>query len=74
MTSKKEIKSYCNNCGAKAASIAAQNYDKDDIMTSTQDLLTDILHLCAMRKWDFHTLLDDARMHCTAEITGGQHG
>lgn len=74
MATKKEIKAYIKRCAKRAEDIVKREYDPQDPKTSTQDMLTNILHLCNVKGWDYYEIFDDARMHANAETHGGEHG
>ena len=41
----------------------APAYDDDDTQTGIQDAMSDLLHLCDLAGWDFHQMLDAARLN-----------
>lgn len=58
----------------KVTNMVKEFYDPEDVQTSVQDALTDILHLCKAKGWIFQNMLESASHHFIAEQTGGEHG
>lgn len=73
MPQSKETKAYIKRRARKVVRLLTY-YDKADVQTSAQDMLTDIMHLFTIKNWDFEETLEKARMHHAAETLGGEHG
>lgn len=70
---KAEIKRYCKGRGMKATGLLKEFYDGEDLETSVGDCIADLMHLCALRGWDFLECYERGRTHHNAELRGGEH-
>lgn len=51
--------------------VVGQGFDKKDYETQIKDMITDLLHLAYYKKLDIEYIVESAKNHFFAEITGG---
>lgn len=69
-----EKKCYLKGHVQKATNPLTEFYDDEDLATSVADCISDLMHLCHAKGYDFLEQYERGRGRHNAELNGGEHG